>query len=230
MTLDTDLLKFYGPSNWDSSLSNYGGDISLASLMTSSVSQNEFPNVTNAQRETGLIDYRKQFIRNENADSWVQVCVFLYPNTTSLDDTIDICQAGSYSQLNATVVLGSATFTTATIMQFQFPVIRAVRPGEKIYNITTDPTGANARVISSVSVASTVTILTAFGGATTGTNQIVIRPAIEFTYSAPATTTTALSVGSITGNTYTGLWKRRTVNALASGITNNSVKVRWTTA
>lgn len=230
MTIDNSKLIFYAPVNaTDPASSGYGGDINTTATQTTAVKNNEFTNVTNSQRLSGLVDYRKQFLRNENDEAIEGMLVWISSNTPSTDDTIDICQAGTLSVLGATASVGVATYyESATILTFQDLDTSAVRPGEWVYSVTFDASMASAREVTAVAT-NKITIASAFGSATTGDDVIAVCPATMFTYSAPATKGEAFEVGTIPATTAMGVWKRRTVNAGSLGYTNNTVTVKWET-
>lgn len=228
MAFDTALLKFYPPVNAsDPASTGYGGDTSTTATQTTGTQNNEFTNVTNDQRISGLVDYRKQFLRNENAESMADVRTWITSNTPSPDDTIAICQAGTLSLLGATVLLETATYyESATILTFQIDPTFRVRPGEWIYSVTNDATMANARCVSSVA-SYKVTLTASFGSSTTGDDVIGVCPATMFTFSSPASKGDAFYIGTIPATTACGMWKRRTVTAGAGGYVGNAFTVKW---
>lgn len=226
MTIYTDLLTFHGPVNSVVDVATYGGDANTTATQTSAIKNNEFDDITNAERVAGHVDYRKQFLYNGNNEAWVGVVAWVGANTPSPDDTVDLCQAGTLSYLGATALLGVATFESDTTLLFATDVLRAVRPGEWIYDIVNDPTMSNRRMVSTVASYS-ATVATAFGGATAGDFSIGVCPATMFTYSAPATKSTGLYIGDVAMSTSAGVWKRRTSNPNASGYADDSVTVSW---
>lgn len=228
MTINVSLLKFYPPVNaTDPASSGYGGDANIAATQTSGQLGNEFRDVTNEERISGLIDYRKQFLRNENADTWESVKVWVSQNTLAPDDTVDICQAGTLSLLGATSLLGAASYvTTATVLNFAFDPHLAVRPGEWVYSVTNDATMASPKEVATVTN-STVVLVEAFGTSTADPDTIAICPATMFTFSSPASKSVGKFVGDVASNNAVGVWKRRTVSPNAAGYTNNSFIVTW---
>lgn len=228
MSIDVSKIKFYAPINsTDPASAGYGGDVNTTATQTSGTLNNEFDDVTNDERISGLVDYRKQFIRNENADSWEEVKVWVASNTPAPDDTIDICQAGTLSLLGATALLGSGTYVeSATIVTFASDILFAVRPGEWVYSVTYDGTILQSRQVATVSQYK-VTLASAFGSSTAGTDVIAVCPATMFTFSAPASKADGLVIGTIPATTAVGIWKRRTVTAGAAGYANDTFTVRW---
>lgn len=228
MAFDVALLKFYPPVNAsDPASDDYGGGPDTVATQASGVLNNEFSNVTNEQRVAGLVDYRKQFLRNENSESMTDVRVWISSNTPSPDDTITICQAGTLSKLGATVDLATATYyESATVLSFETDQQFRVRPGEWVYSVTYDPTMASARCVASVAT-NTVTLTASFGSATTGEDVIAICPATMFTFSDPASKEGAKYVGVIPATTAVGVWKCRTVDAGAEGYIGNTFTIKW---
>jgi hypothetical protein len=227
MTINFDLLKFYPPINaTDPASSGYGGDADTTATMTTGVANNEFDDISNSERISGKIDYRKQFIRNENADEWEQVVLYVAQNTPSEDDTIDICQAGTLSCLGTSVLIGTADFESDTIITFATPATFAVRPGEKVFDYTSDPDMGDPQTVATI-VGNSIHLASPFSGATGSAHDIYVCPATMFDYSAPASLSGGMWVGSIPGNAHIGVWKRRTSDAGAAGYTNNSVIIRW---
>lgn len=89
MAIDPALIKWYQCTTWAEG-STHGGDIDTVNEITSGADQNIFDDVTNAQRIAGVTEYRKIFIRNENADTWAAVKLWIAQFTDSPDDEISI--------------------------------------------------------------------------------------------------------------------------------------------
>lgn len=82
-------IKFYQGAVWAEG-DTHGGDIDIASEITSGADQNIFDDVTNAERVAGDTEYRKIYIRNENADTWNAVKAWIYAFTAATNDEITI--------------------------------------------------------------------------------------------------------------------------------------------
>jgi len=85
-------IKFYQCQSWLSGES-HGGDIDTGSgsgEITSGVDQNIFDDVTNLERVDGDTDYRKIYVRNENADTWESVKLWVDTFTPAANDEISI--------------------------------------------------------------------------------------------------------------------------------------------
>lgn len=228
MAIDTDLIKFYPPVNAsDPASTDYGGGPNTSATMTSGTLNNEWSDVTNAVRIAGGLDYRKQFLYNENAEDLSGVTAWISSNTPATNDTISICQAGTLSKLGATVTLGIATYSqSATILDFTSNILCAIRPGEWIYSVTNDGPMANRREVISVSSLS-LTVSSAFGSSTSGDDVIGICPATMFTYQTPTSSGDAFNIGAVPATAGIGLWKCRSVDAGGPGYVNNSFTVTW---
>lgn len=226
MTIYTSLLTFHPPLGSVIDVATYGGAPATSVTQVSATKNNEFRDITNAERATGIVDYRKQFIYNGNDSAWLGVVAWISENTPSPDDTFDICQAGTLSLLGATAMVGVATFESNTSLIFPDPITRAIRPGEWIYDIINDPDMSDRRMVSTVATYS-VGVATAFGGATSGNFSIGVCPATLFTFSAPATKSSGFYIGNIEAGECAGVWKRRTSNPNATAYDNNYAIVTW---
>lgn len=89
MAITAALIKWYQCLTWTEG-STHGGDIDTGNEITSGADQNIFDDVTNAERVAGDTEYRKIYIRNENADTWQAVKLWISQFTDSTDDEISI--------------------------------------------------------------------------------------------------------------------------------------------
>jgi len=89
MALSTASIKFYQCTVWAEG-DTHGGDIDTGSEITSGADQNIFDDVTDAERDAGDTEYRKIFIRNENADTWNAVKAWIDTFTAASNDEITI--------------------------------------------------------------------------------------------------------------------------------------------
>lgn len=231
MAIDIDLLKFYAPIETNPATVNYGQGPSTVE-MTSGVLGNEFDNVTNTERESGFVDYRKQFLKNGNADTWEGVTVWIASNTPCEDDVIEICGAGRGSMLGQEGYICTATHLTDTCIKLPATVMfNPVAPGEHIFDTDHDTDMASHRKVISVSTDESgnylVEIESAFGTPTGAEFSLSVTAATMFTYIEAATKGAGVLVGDIPGGEHMGVWKRRTVTASALGYSNNAVTVRW---
>jgi len=93
MSLDPSLIKIYQSSVFGVEDSTEGGDIDTSSEIQDGVDQSIFDDVTNTERESGDIEYRKVFIRNENVDTANGVTVWLSALTDNASTTISLASA-----------------------------------------------------------------------------------------------------------------------------------------
>lgn len=89
MAIDPALIKWYRCATWTEG-DTHGGDIDLTSEIISGADQNIFDDVSNAERETGDVEYRKIFIRNENADTWNGVISWISSGQDSSNNDVHI--------------------------------------------------------------------------------------------------------------------------------------------
>lgn len=89
MTIALANIKFYQCTVWTEG-DSHGGDINLAAEITSGSDQNIFDDVSDDERVDGDIEYRKIFIRNENADTWEYVKAWISSFTPADNDEIAI--------------------------------------------------------------------------------------------------------------------------------------------
>ena len=90
--LDPNNIKWYRCSTWAEG-PTHGGDIDLNAEITTATDQNIFDDVTDNERESGDIEYRKIYIRNENAETYSNVKLWIKTNTPASNDSIAICLA-----------------------------------------------------------------------------------------------------------------------------------------
>ena len=89
MAIQTSEIKFYQCATWVSG-ETHGGDIDTGSQITSGADQNIFDDVTEAERVAGDTDYRKIYVRNENADTYESVQLWIDTLTPAVNDEISI--------------------------------------------------------------------------------------------------------------------------------------------
>ncbi len=88
MAVDPASIKCYQCATWAEGLT-HGGAIS-ATEITSGVDQNVFDDVTNAERVAGDTEYRKIYIKNENADTWEGVKLWISTQTPATNSIVSI--------------------------------------------------------------------------------------------------------------------------------------------
>lgn len=89
MAISAASIKWYQCRTWTEG-ATHGGDIDTGNEITSGADQNIFDDVTNDERVAGDTEYRKIFIRNENADTWNAVKLWIESNTPATNDTVSI--------------------------------------------------------------------------------------------------------------------------------------------
>jgi len=82
-------LKLYRCTTWTEG-DSHGGAIDTTSEILSGNINNIFDNVSNAERENGMTDYRKVFLRNENASTWPSVVAWIQQLTNATNDEVSI--------------------------------------------------------------------------------------------------------------------------------------------
>lgn len=82
-------IKWFKCTTWAEG-DSHGGDIDVAAEITSGADQNIFDDVSNAERDAGDTEYRKIYIRNENADTWNAVKAWVDTFTAATNDEITI--------------------------------------------------------------------------------------------------------------------------------------------
>jgi hypothetical protein len=82
-------IKFYQCTVWTEG-GTHGGDIDTGSEITSGADENIFDDVDNAERVAGDTEYRKIYVRNENADTWEAVKAWIDTFTPATNDEISI--------------------------------------------------------------------------------------------------------------------------------------------
>jgi len=90
-------IKFYQCLSWDEG-DPHGGDIDPASEIESGILENIFDDVTDQERISGKIEYRKIYIRNENSgegSDWPNVKAWISQFTPALNDEIWMTAQGT---------------------------------------------------------------------------------------------------------------------------------------
>lgn len=89
MAIESANLKWYYPTTKTEG-DSHGGDINTSDEITSGADQNIFDDVTDAERSAGGTFYRKVFFRNENADTYEGVKLWISQFTLASNDEISI--------------------------------------------------------------------------------------------------------------------------------------------
>lgn len=106
--------KMYQGTVWAEG-TTHGGNINTSAEIAASGDQVIFDDITDAQRVSGITEYRKVFFRNENADS-VSLKVCINANYPALNETISIALAATASdiQTDATAYAYTTPSTVST--------------------------------------------------------------------------------------------------------------------
>ncbi len=229
---EANLKKYHSATNSDAAAN--GGAVDTASGITSGSSQNIFPNITDAERNSGATKYRKVFLRNENADAYNNVLAWITANTASGDTAITISGAGSFSQQGNNVAITGITFTFAssTSVVASADCHLAIAEGERIFN-STDDTVAAARVVSSISGDGlTITLASAYAGTTGAGKAGTVCAATGNTFVAPTSSAHAdvLNLGDLTQNQSIGVWIKYVVDADSDGYTDDTFTIGFTSS
>lgn len=194
------------------SLTAEGGDIDTLHRQVSSVLNNEFTKITQAERQTGTIRYTKQFVRNENDMVWGPVKIYFESKTQMAPKTaVAFALTGTKSLLHSSATLsGDATVTATRYMLTSSDLREEIKPGELVYNSTDD--GLD-RAVKAIEVASTyIRTETTYIGTLGTLKRLSVAPATMATFIAPITsedTTTPTQL--LNPLEYFGVWKRYTV-------------------
>lgn len=89
MALAVASIKWYQCAVWAEG-DAHGGDIDIANEITTGADENIFDDVSNAERVAGDTEYRKIYIKNENADTWEAVKLWIDTFTAAANDEISI--------------------------------------------------------------------------------------------------------------------------------------------
>jgi hypothetical protein len=231
--INSTLLKWFQSTVWAQG-NAHGGAIDVGTQITSGTQNNVFPNVTNAQRISGLTDYRKVYFRNENADAYTSVKGWIQANTPATNDAVWILLGGSKSttstpvQLTQTKVVFTNGSTAVTGVGTSFLTELAV--GECIYNGTDDTEAAAVR-IASIASDTALTLAGGYGGTSSASNltQGYVAGIDVCTFVQPSAIDhgDALVLGNLAQNASRAVWIKRVVDAGGlDGYDSNSFTIR----
>lgn len=222
MSVDPSNLRFYAATM------STGGAIDLAHLQTSSVLGNEIATILKSEREIGAIKYVKQFLKNENADPWGPLKVYLSDLTLYIPDTgISFTLAGSKSRYDQPATLsGTAVFTATTLITTSADLTSEVMAGESVFNSTDD---AATKCIPILEVASTHIVLSSAYAGTAGSGKsISVAPATMFTFIAPTNADSALAPTiTLLAGGVVGTWKRYEVKENCPPFANDAFSIMY---
>ena len=227
MALSAASLKFYRSTTWDDTSSN-GGAINTGVEITTATSQNIFPNITDAERLSGVTKYKKVFFRNENTDAYNGTKAWIFAQTPSGDTAVTISGAGSVSTQGTDTAIGTITFTFAasTTVTASADCHLYISVGELIFNNADANT--YAKVITAISSDGlTITLGSAYSGTTGSGATGKVLKATGNTYITAVDEANGVSLGNLTNNQSIGLWVKLVVNAASSGYTDDTFTLRY---
>lgn len=234
-------IKFLKSSNTDSA----GGIIS-ATEITDLALNNLFDSVSVGEGESGLVDYRKLFVKNTHVSiSWQNVAAWILAQTASEDDEIalgigtnvDDDGSSTLTPLSASSVIALvasfADYRSVTIVGEDAD--HALVSETIALNGTAEVVGAQvfSKIyyvsVSLLSGSGFITIKQGSGGVTVGTIGISKYSAIL--YLAALTKEEGFKIGNIPAGSAFALWLRRTVVAGAGAYSANNgvIKVQGET-
>lgn len=230
-------IKYYKSNGTDST----GGTIT-ATEVTDNTLNNLFDDVSSAESEAGLTDYRKIFVKNTHATlSWTSAQFWRQVATTSSDDelTLGIGTASDDDGSNAlttfsgaakvALVSDGADTRNVTIVG-EVSGVRTVETialngtSEVLTTATFDADGVYLVYPASSSASRIVTIKQGTGGTTRGT--IGLNKLSAICYKAPTTSAAAFELGDIAAGASQALWLKRVVTAGAAAVTSNAGTIR----
>jgi hypothetical protein len=231
VTLVRDNLKWYRSIEYTEGAS-HGGAIDTSSLIVSASAENIFDNVSDDERESGDVEYRKIYLRNENTDDYANIKGFISQLTTEENTEIEILAGGSTSLQgeDSAALSGTFTFAASTEVICSVDISKECRPGEKIFN-STDDTNTAAKAISAISADGlTITLASAYAGTAGSSKAAKIAPITGCTFVSPlsAGSGDALVLGTLGENESIAVWIKRTVTAAGDGSNSDSFKIKVT--
>lgn len=201
-SIDPTLIKFYAAVATD------GGDIDLSSQQTSSITGNEISRITASERRDGTTKYAKQYVMNENAETWGPVGVYLSALPLMTPNVeVAIALTGTKSRLStASTLTGTATFAFGTTIFTSDDLTSEVRAGESVFNSDDDDASKSA-VISSVT-ATTIVLETAYLGTAGSGKGIAVCPATYLQFRSPVQYDYDMESPTLAPLSPVGIWKQ----------------------
>jgi len=237
LTLEPEKFVWYRCEHWDApppidedgeeeeEVWGHGGDIDLTSRILSDTKNEVFRDVTETERDVGLVDYRKIYFRNENERGYRDIRGFIRENTPAINDDIAICAAGTRSRVGvATPLSGTATFTAgSTTIATSADLRGEIVPGELVFNADDDD--QDGAVTVAVVLAGSIALVEPYHG-TGGSGRLIAVAGLDrCTYVQPASGDheDALVIGTLGQDEAAAIVIRRTVTGgLALGYARNT--------
>ena len=225
MAIDAANLKNYQCLTWAEG-STHGGDIDTSNQITSGADQNVFDDVSNDERDNGDTEYRKIFIRNENADTWQAVKAWISAFTPADNDEVSIVKGGFKDTRDDVALSGTLTFTNGdtAVTGDSTAFTTEVGKGDFI-QLDADATMVEVASVTDDTHLTLVDDYSGSGGSGSGTRQ----GGSSKTFVQPDSKTHAdvLSLGDLAQNEYAAVWIKRVVTAGGSGYTNDSFELAF---
>jgi hypothetical protein len=219
-------LKFYRSTVVSDAAGN-GAGIDTGALIPDATSQNILPNVSDADRITGITQYRKIFLRNENVDAYNNVHAWISANTPDADTEVSIVAGGSVSTQGTDTIIPTTTFTfaaSATVIA-SVDCSKQIRPGEMIWNSTDDTNSAKV-VISDISADGlTITLGSSYGGTTGAGKAATVQKITDSTFVLAINEGAGVSLGNLAQNQSVAIWVKRVVAPNSSGYTDDTFTI-----
>lgn len=232
MAINATQLLWYGPVNNVADSATYGDDIDTSASRVSNTANNVWDDVTSAQRNAGLTEYRKSFFRNENTDSYVAPKCWFSGDCNAPNTEIYMCKAGTRSQAGtATTLSQTATFVNgATTVWIDAALVTGeLAVGEKIYNSTDD--NLNYAVAVQSIGATYIYLWSNYLGTAGDAKEISVSSAASFaSWVQPSSSGHAdvLSFSDVAQNEYFQIWEKRVVTAGGAGANNATYSISVT--
>jgi len=219
-------LKFYQSTVWSDAAGN--GTTISATEITSAVSENIFPNITDAERITGVTKYKKIFLKNENADSYNNVKAWIQANTPDAQTAVTIVAGGSVSTQGTDTAVPTTTFTFAATDQViaSADCSKQLRPGEMIWNSTDDTNAAKRAILSISANGLTITLASAYGGTTGAAKAATVQKISDSTFVAAVNEAAGVVLGSLANNQSAAVWIKLVVDPASDGYTDDTFTIR----
>ena len=220
-------LKFYQSAVWSDAAAN-GGAINTGAEITSGASQNIFPNITDAERTTGVTKYKKIYLRNENADAYNNVHAWIQANTPDAQTAVSIVAGGLTSTQGNDTAVATLTFTFAASDQViaSADCHNALAEGEMIWN-STDDTNTQKRAISTISADGiTITLASAYAGTAGAAKAATVQKITDSTFVAAVNEAAGVHLGSLIQNASRAVWIKLVVDASSDGYTDDTFTIR----
>jgi hypothetical protein len=227
MSVKASLIKFFQCATWTEGAA-HGGGIGAVEISSGSLN-NIFDDVSDAERVSGDTDYRKIYVKNENADTWADVKAWIAQFTESEDDEISILCGGTKSTESTPASLtGTVTFATKQVVGVGTSFLSELAPGEKIYN-SGDDAESDGIEISNITDDTNLTLLSAYGGTPGSGKTCSVTGIDQCSFVSPDSKghSDVLGYGSLGQNEYAGAWIKRVVDAAAAGKSDNEFKLKF---